>query len=234
MSFSTIDHLWWDIKQIFDMAVSEGHVLRNPAALLYTPRDANRAERRVMTVQEVQTCFSVLDQRERLVVKLAVLTGMRPGEIFALTWRRLNSTYIDIRQRVYRGVVDTPKTTLSVRHAALPEGLLQEIEAWRSVSIVMDDNAWVFPSERMTPMSKDNCWNRNIKPRLKKVGLGWANFLVMRRTHSTLMGELGIDGKLVADQCGHTLDVNQNVYRQSPVTSRLPAVNQLEQKLLIM
>lgn len=61
------------------------------------------------------------------------------------------------------------------------------------------DNAWVFPSERMTPMSKDNCWNRSIKPKLAKVGLAWANFLVMRRTHSTLMGELGIDGKLVAD-----------------------------------
>src|SRR5207302_7858324 len=33
----------------------------------------------------------------------------------------------------------------------------------------------------------DNCWNRNIKPKLPKVDLGWANFLVMRRTHSTLM-----------------------------------------------
>jgi hypothetical protein len=70
----------------------------------------------------------------------------------------------------------------------------------------------VFPSEKLsTPMSKDNCWNRSIKPKLATAGLAWANFQVMRRTHSTLMGDLGIDGKLVADQCGHTLDVNQNV-----------------------
>jgi len=165
---------------------------------------------------------------------LAGIGRMRPGEIFALTWGRLNATYVDIRQRIYRGVIDTPKTTLSIRHAALPEGLLGEIEAWRVVSIITHDDAWVFPSERMTPMSKDNCWNRNIKPKLQKAGLGWANFLVMRRTHSTLMGELGVDGKLVADQCGHTLDVSQNVYRQSPVATRLPAVNQLEKKLLIM
>ena len=144
------------------------------------------------------------------------------------------SWYVDIRQRIYRAVLDTPKTSLSIRQAALSEGLLREIEAWRSVSIVTDDNAWVFPSERLTPMSKDNCWNRNIKPKLAKAGLSWANFLAMRRTHSTLMGDLSVDGKLVADQCGHTLDLNQNVYRQSPVASRLPAVNQLEKTLLVM
>ncbi len=228
LSFSTVDHLRWDLKQVFDMAISDGHIERNPAQLLFTPRDAPRAERRVMTIEEVRTCFSVLAQRERLVVKLAILAGMRPGEIFALTWGRLTTTYVDIRQRIYRGVIDSPKTSFSVRQAALPEGLLREIEAWRAASPVIKDNAWVFPSERMTPMSKDNCWNRNIKPKLAKVGLAWANFLVMRRTHSTLMGELGIDGKLVAGQCGHTLDVSQNIYRQSPVASRLPTVNQLE------
>jgi integrase len=95
-------------------------------------------------------------------------------------------------------------------------------------------DAWVFPSERMTPMSKDNWWNRNLKPKLESVGMGWANFLVRRRTHATLMNELGVNGKLVADQLGHSLDVSQNVYTQSPVESRLPAVNQLEKSLLVM
>ena len=76
-----------------------------------------------------------------------------------------------------------------------------------------------------------------MQPKLKKAGLGWANFLVMRRTHATLMKamkSLGVDGKLVADQLGHSLDVSQNVYTQSPVESRLPAVNQLEKSLLVM
>ncbi len=35
-----------------------------------------------MTMEEVQICFGVLDQRERLIAKLAVIAGMRPGEIF--------------------------------------------------------------------------------------------------------------------------------------------------------
>jgi hypothetical protein len=41
--------------------------------------------------------------------------------------------------------------------------------------------------------------------------LGWANFVVMRRTHAALTGGLGVDGKLAADRLGHSLDVNQNI-----------------------
>jgi hypothetical protein len=43
-----------------------------------------------------------------------------------------------------------------------------------------------------------------------------------------------VDGKLVADQLGHSLDVNQNVYTQSPVESRPDMVNQLKKSLLVM
>ena len=234
LSFSVVDHLRWDMKQIFDMAVAEGQVVRNPALLLFTPREAKKPVRRVMNMKEVQICFGALDQRERLIAKLAIIAGMRPGEIFALTWGRMAATYADIQQRVYRGAIDTPKTDQSVRQAALPEGLLRDIEVWREVSVETSAGAWVFPSERMTPLSKDNCWRRSMEPKLAKVGLAWANFLVMRRTHATLMKALKQDPKLVADQLGHSLDVNQNVYTQSPVESRLGMVNQLEKSLLVM
>ena len=234
LSFSVVDHLRWDMKQIFDMAVAEGHIQRNPALLLFTPREAKKPLRRVMTMKEVQTCFGVLHQRERLIGKLAVIAGMRPGEIFALTWGRMTASYADIRQRVYQGIIDTPKTDNSMRKAALSEGLLAEIEAWRMMAVETRDDAWVFPSERMTPLRPDNCWKRCFRPHLKKVGLDWVNFLVMRRTHATLMKTLGVDGKLVADQLGHTLDVNQNVYTQTPVEIRRAAVNELEKSLLVM
>jgi integrase len=234
LSFSVVDHLRWDLKQIFDMALAEGKVQRNPALLLFTPREAAKPVRRAMTIKEVQVCIGVLAQRERLIAKLAILAGMRPGEIFGLTWGRMTEKYADIRQRVYRGLVDTPKTDQSLRKAALSEGLLAEVESWRRMAVDTRDDAWVFPSEAMTPLSKDNCWRRSMFPKLNTVGMGWANFLVMRRTHATLMKALGVDGKLVADQLGHSLDVNQNVYTQSPVESRLDMVNQLEKSLRVM
>jgi hypothetical protein len=57
-------------------------------------------------------------------------------------------------------------------------------------------------------MSKDNRGDRNIKPKLDKNDMGEADFLVMRGTHATLVNELAVNGKLVADQLGHGFDVS--------------------------
>jgi integrase len=120
----------------------------------------------------------------------------------------------------------------SVREVALPDGLLHEIEEWKKVSLDHRDEAWVFPSETLkTPLSKDNCWRRYISPKLRAAGLGWATFQVMRRTHSSLLNDLKVDPKIVADQLGHSLDVNQNVYTRSGLGRRKEAVNSLEATL---
>ena len=119
LSFSTVDHLRWDLSQIFRMALAEGVVTKNPAALLFTPRECSRPEREVMTLEEVKKACKALPLRERLIVKLAVLAGMRPGEIFGLRRGHVEETHASVRQRVYRGDIDTPKTVKSVRKVAL-------------------------------------------------------------------------------------------------------------------
>jgi len=194
------------------MAVNEGFILRNPAELLYIPREAKRPEHTSMNLEEVHKCFLPVELRERLILKFAILAGLRPGEIFGLKWGHILGTHVRIQQRVYRGQIDTPKTSNSVGKAALSAGLMAEIELWRAVSLDSSADAWVFPSETgKTRLSRDNVWRRRIGPQLNTVGSGWVNFHVMRRTHSTLMNEIHDDPKLVADQLGHTVDVNQNV-----------------------
>jgi integrase len=233
LGFSMVDHLRWDLKQIFDMAVAEDLVRKNPALLLFTPREAKRGQRLVMTIEEVNQCFAVLEMRERLIVQLAVVAGMRPGEIFGLTWGRVGPDYADVLQRVYRGQIDLPKTVPSIRQAALSDGLLRSLDRWRALCIDTRPEAWVFSSERGTPLSRDNVLRRGILPKLASVRLSWVNFQVMRRTHSTLMNNMGVEGKLVADQLGHSLDVNQNVYTKSPVERRKAIVDQLERSLIM-
>jgi integrase len=123
-SFSVVDHLRWDLRQIFSMAIAEGVLRLNPASLLFTPNEAKRPKHRTMTVEQIRVAFDALAMRERVIAKLAVLAGMRPGEIFGLTWSRLAEASAEVTQRIYRGKVDTPKTHHSVREAALAEGLL--------------------------------------------------------------------------------------------------------------
>lgn len=235
LSFSMVDHLRWDLKQIFDMAVAEGFLLRNPAQLIFTPRECPRPNINPMSIEEVQRLFGVLETRERLIARLAVIAGMRPGEIFALKWKRLEAQYADIQQRIYRGDIDSPKSFYSVRWAALSDGLLAAVQEWRDQAVDPSPDAWVFPSEKFTtPIRKDNCWRRGFAPRLKEAGLSGVNFQVMRRTHSCLLKELDVDPQIRAEQMGHTVDVNENVYTRTSLERRREAVNKLEAVLTVM
>ena len=228
LSYSVVGHLRWDLRQVFGMAVAEGYLARNPAAMLFTPRDAKTYEKRVMTINDVRTCFAVLELRELLITKTAVLAGLRPGEILGLKWGCVCGDYADIRRRIYRGDVDIPKTSLSVRRVALSGGLAEDFGEWRSLAPDTADMAWVFPSENpKSPVRRDNLLRRHIAPRLDQAGLGWVNFQVMRRTHASLMNGLAVDPKVVAEQMGHTLDVNLNVYTDAGLERRWEAVNRL-------
>ena len=231
-SYSIVAHLRWGLRQIFRMAVEERHLDRNPAELLFIPREAKRPEHRVMTREEVRRLFDVMDTRGRLIAKLAILAGMRTGEIFALKWKALDEKSAQITQRVYHGDIDTPKTHHSVRKAALPDGLVQAIEEWRAISPLTGPDDWVFPSEAIkSPVCPYNVWRRQVASRLEAADLSWVTFQVMRRTHSSLLRELDVSPEVRAQQMGHTVDVNENVYTKASLESRRQAVNLLEASL---
>ena len=233
LSFSIVDHLRWDLKQIFGMAVAEGNLQKNPAALLFTPKQKPRGSKPVMNRQQIMLLSSVLEPRENLICMLATIAGMRPGEIFGLKWQCVKADHLQVEQRVYRGEIDSPKT--GPRSVALSNRLQTLFAEWRAVSGDPGPERWVFPSETLhTPVRKDNCWKRWIAPRLAPIGLGWVNFQVMRRTHASLMRELGVDPKIVADQLGHSVDVNLNVYSQTAIGVRREALNTLETNTFVM
>jgi len=71
LSFSVVNHLRWDLRHIFRVAVAEGFIERNPAELLFTPHNALRAQQRVAVAEEIARVFASVDLRERLILKLA-------------------------------------------------------------------------------------------------------------------------------------------------------------------
>lgn len=231
LSRSVVSHLRWDLNAIFKMAGEDTIVEGNPAGSLVTPKGAKAAAKRTMTKDQVWSALSVLDLREKIIFLLAVLVGMRPGEILALRWGRVDPEMIDIAQRVYRGLPDDPKTERGKRQAALPPDLARDVQEWRGISADNSEGALVFPSERGTFLSRDNFLRRNIQAKLEGVGLGWVNFQVLRRTQASLGHKEGVDPKVAADQRGHAIGVAIDTYTDSDLESRREAVTKLERAL---
>jgi integrase len=227
---SCLDHLRFRLRSIFELALSEGIVDRNPATTLFTPRKckASRA-RRVLSLEEASKITEVLDVRERLVVRLATWEGMRPGEVLALQVGDIEPDCVWVRRRLYRGNVDTPKTKRSERQVAMTQATAALLRLWLEMLPSQDSAAWLFPSEGLaTPIRRDNIWRRSIEPKLKTIGFQWANFQVMRRTFATLSKQAGVDAHTRSAQMGNTVDVNENEYAVSKFEDRLAAVRRLE------
>jgi integrase len=228
LSFSVVDHLRWDLRAIFRLATQDGLFTHNPAEVLFTPRRLATPPRRVLCPEQIEAILQVLDLREQLLVRLALFSGMRPGEILALQWKHVADDHVDVVHRLYRGKLDRPKSERSQRTVALSSTTCTVIQRWRQQTAA-DPAAWVFPSARTTtPLGRDNAWRRLIAPKFKPIGLDWATFQVMRRTHASLCRQAGIDPKLVADQLGHGLGVNLDVYTVAGLDQRQQAVQTLE------
>src|ERR1022692_2977523 len=119
LSRSVVAHLRWDLRAVFKLALAEGYVERDPTGALFTPKQAQTSEARVMTKEEVEHYIRALEQRESVIAHLALFAGMRPGEILALQRRHVSGDCrrVRIEQRLYRGDIDTPKTNSSALHA---------------------------------------------------------------------------------------------------------------------
>jgi len=233
LSSSPVRHLRWFLNAIFKLALSDGLVLNNPAAELRIPRTCQPGRAmRPLTEEEVMEYLEVFDLREELISRLAIYEGMRPGEILALRWKVVHLCAVSVEQRVYKRVFDTPKNG-KAREVAISDGTSELLKEWRNLAEDPSPKGFVFPSETLTtPLSADNLWRRVMKPKLEKVGLGWATFQVLRKTNATLSDKHGVDRKVASDQRGHGIGVSMEVYTSSDIEQKRAAVNKLEAAVL--
>lgn len=234
LSRSTVAHLRWDLRAIYKLAVAEGYAQRDPSISLYIPKEAVTEPTRAMTAREVEPYIAALNARERVIASLAIFAGMRPGEILGLQRQHVSDdcTSVTIAQRLYRGDIDTPKTNSSKRIVAIPPKTAGLLKEWMEL-VEEGEEAWVFVSENpKKPVWRDNIWYRHMKPKLDLIGLGWASFQALRRTHASLGHKAGIDPKVSADQRGHGIGVALDVYTKAEFSTRAEAARQLEESIL--
>jgi integrase len=237
LSDSVVTHLRFRLRSVFELAVSEGVVERNPATSLYTPRHCQPGRPKyVLDGEGIGAMVAVLELREQLILRLATFEGMRPGEILGLQRGDVDfgEGSIQVRRRVFRGDVDTPKSDRSTRKIALSDGTVEMLRRWFDLMIRIDDAAWIFSTENnKRPLTRDFVWTKRMLPFLKPIGFDWATFQVMRRTHASRSKEAGVDAHTRSAQMGNTVDVNENEYAVSDFKTRREAVRKLEAALTV-
>jgi integrase len=169
------------------------------------------------------------DRLEALYV-VAVTTGMREGELFALKCRDVNvdSGAIHVRATLKKsdgGLITTyPKTSRSRRQIALTQLAVEAVRRHRArqneerlaLGAAWREGDFVFTDVIGGPPRRSNVLFRNIKPLLKRGGLPQIQFHDLRHTAATLMLLQGIHPKVVSEILGHasvsiTLDLYSHV-----------------------
>ena len=127
----------------------------------------SETEVRAYADAEVQGILSRSTGAKRLFYWLAVETGMRAGELCGLRvcdvdpFRKL----VRVRQAVWRGKFQTPKTKNAIREIPIP---VQIVDALR-VQIGSREVGFVFATKNGTPWNADLLLKRHLRKKLKVV-----------------------------------------------------------------
>src|SRR5579871_5293208 len=84
-------------NSMLDEAVELEMLPKNPAGKLAVPKSGKRRATKHLTPEEIPQILFHLSDRDRLIVRMFLVLGLRPGEMFALRWndKQGNSLRID-------------------------------------------------------------------------------------------------------------------------------------------
>jgi len=182
---------------------------RNPITLV-----RHSAKRRripdVLTVEEAQRLLSVLAFKERTMVLMALGTGLRRSELFALKWKDVDfaAEHISVTRSIVNQVVGTCKTEASQKPVPLHSALADALLVWRRQTLYPKREDWVFASPHSQgrhPLWAQAIMRYHISPAARKTELqkrvGWHTF---RHTFSTMLKSVGADIKVMQELLRHS------------------------------
>jgi integrase len=220
------------ISKVLQAAVDWNLLEANPARGLHVGDRAPKTERPYLNPKEVGQLLASLPEPCRTLVLVAVLTGMRIGEILALRWKAVDLTrgVIHVRETVSEGRFGAPKTRSSRRDIPMSLPVLEAFRARLDRSGETAPESLVFTSRNHTPINPKNMLRRVLRPACKSQGLPLVSWHSFRHTHATQLAELGESLRTAQAILGHSdLETTLNVYTHAVPEAQRRAVDKIAQ-----
>jgi len=186
-----------------------------------------RAAPDILTRDEVQGLLANLRFRERTLVLLAVTTGLRRSELFALKWKDVDfqTKQIYVTRSIVQNVIGNCKTETSQKPVSAHDALIEALREWRCQTPYQSSESWVCASpvnQGRWPYLAQQIMRRHILPVARKQGItkqiGWHTF---RHTYSTLLRSTGAELKIMQELLRHsTIRVTLDTYTQAVTTEK--------------
>jgi integrase len=175
------------------------YITHDPTNGLVLPK-YKPTKKRAYTVEQVAQIIANAKERYRTLYYFLAETGVRSGECaLDIADVDLANRTVGISQAVWRGHTDTPKTDSSVRVFHISARLAEMLAG----QIGNRSGGPVFVSRNNTPLDLHNLLNRNLKPLLLKLGLGFGDLHTFRHFNATVMDSLRVPDAVKRRRLGH-------------------------------
>ena len=225
LSPRTVHHMRRVLIKALNQAVVWDRLVKNPAHASTPPK----VERKPMLAYDAKQTAELLEAmrptRMFAPVLLAVMCGLRRGEIAALRWRN-----VDLESRIISIVESAEQTVEGVRYkepksgntrtVALSIGVAEQLKAHRArqaeelLRLGLRPNAGSFVVSQvdgrpLQPRSITHEWVRLIE----KTSLPRIRFHDLRHTHASQMLSAGVHPKVASERLGHsTIGITLDLY----------------------
>lgn len=225
LSPRTVHHMRRVLIKALNQAVVWDRLVKNPAQASTPPK----IERKSMLAYDASQVAALLEHmrptRLYVPVLLAVMCGLRRGEIAALRWKN-----VDLDARMMAIVESAEQTTGEVRYkppkndrarpVAISPTVAEELRSHKArqaeellrLGIRMDDNGFVvaqIDGRPLQPRSITHEWTRL----LAKTELPRIRFHDLRHTHATQLLAAGVHPKVASERLGHsTIGITLDLY----------------------